>query len=93
MPLTGAILKGIRASLVVEDEERCKQLSKYIRSHRKDSYVKHGCLYFDDNVVIPSDEKREGRIIPHIAFRQFWKGGRVSSKTFPQGQPNVLLAL
>ena len=48
-----AILKEIRDCILTEDEDRCKQISPYIHSFRKDLHVKNGCVCIDDRITLP----------------------------------------
>ena len=48
LTLRDAILKEIRDCVLTENEERCRQISPYIHSFRKDLHVKNGSVCIDD---------------------------------------------
>ena len=52
-----AILKEIRDCVLTENEDKCKQISPYIRSFCKDLHVKNGCVCIDDRIAIPNSSK------------------------------------
>ena len=49
-----AILKEVRDCILIENEDRCKQISPYIHSFRKDLHVMNGCVCFDDRIALPN---------------------------------------
>ena len=48
-----AILKEIRDCILTDNEDRCRQISPYIHSFRKDLHVKNGCVCIDDRIALP----------------------------------------
>ena len=48
-----AILKEIRDCELTGNEERCKQISPYNHTFRKNLHIKNGCVCIDDRIAIP----------------------------------------
>ena len=52
-----AVLKQIRDCVIQEDEARCKEVSPYVHSFRKDLHVKSGCMCVNERFAIPNSTK------------------------------------
>ena len=67
-----AVLKEIRDCVLQDDEARCKEVSTYIHSFRKDLHVKSGCLCVDQRVAIPNSIKEAVLESIHMTHPGSW---------------------
>ena len=55
-----SIVKEVGDCVILNDEDRLKNISPYIHSYWRDMSVKHGCLCIDEKMAIPKALKDAG---------------------------------